>query len=145
MAKKGGPNKDQYRELFKKFDADGNGYLSISEFRNVLKAADSNLKDSQIAQFFLFFDGEKGDRRITEEEFSKGLDQVLSYVAKVKDLFKKYDSSGDGFLDRTELRKLLTDASGGKMTTSEMDQILKDADRNRDNQISLNEFLDACC
>ncbi|KAK7499746.1 hypothetical protein BaRGS_00009087 [Batillaria attramentaria] len=140
-----GPDPDKYKQLFEKFDADGNGYLSITEFRNLLKAADSSLRDSQIAEFFVFLDGPRGDRRLTFEEFTKGIEHILDYSAKAKALFKKYDTNGDGVLDRDELRRLLRDLSGGKMTDSEMDQILRDADKNGDNKIALDEFINACC
>nr|UTK45947.1 calmodulin-A-like protein [Crepidula fornicata] len=145
MASKGkaGPNVDLYKTLFKEADANGDGYLSISEFRQMLNNANCKMTDGQIADSFVFFDGPRGDRRITFEEFCNGLDKILEFVAKLTQLFEELDVSGDGMLDKAELRQLLT-RSGRDFSDADVDTILKEADTNGDNQISLKEFLAAC-
>jgi Ca2+-binding EF-hand superfamily protein len=61
----------------------------------------------------------------------------------VEKLFKELDKSGDGFLDKNELRTLLQ-KTGKKFTEAELNEILKEADTNNDNKISYAEFIAAC-
>lgn len=61
----------------------------------------------------------------------------------MKQLFKELDTSGNGLLDRNELKCLLK-KTGKNFTEAEVDEILKDADKNGDNQISYEEFINAC-
>ncbi|XP_076464994.1 uncharacterized protein LOC143296891 [Babylonia areolata] len=135
---------DTYKQLFKEFDKNGDNYLSIQEFRDLLKQGGCHMSDAQVADTFVFFDGPQGDRRITFDEFTKGLDQILMFVAKVKELFHQLDADKSGFLDRNELKSLLAQ-SGKKFTEDDVTSILRDADKNNDNKISFDEFIDACC
>lgn len=64
-------------------------------------------------------------------------------MQKVEELFKELDKSGDGFLDKNEL-KVLLDRSGRKFSDEDLQAILKEADKNGDNKISFKEFVDAC-
>ncbi|XP_059161696.1 neo-calmodulin-like isoform X2 [Physella acuta] len=133
----------QWEELFKKFDKDNSGTLDVHELRNLLRAGNSNMTDTQIADAFVYFDGPQGDRRITLDEFVKGLKKLEDFISKLAQLFKQYDSDNSGFLDKNELRKIL-EASGHKFTDPEVNEILKNADKSGDGKISFEEFMDAC-
>lgn len=63
-------------------------------------------------------------------------------IQEFKEFFKKYDADNSGFLDKNELKKILTE-SGHKFTEAETDEILKRADANKDNKISFEEFISA--
>merc|ERR1711879_50899 len=121
----------------------GDGYLSIMELRELMKRGGSNMTDAQIADTFVFFDGPRGDKRITLQEFTDGLEEIIKFVQELEKLFHELDKSGDGHLDGTELRELLK-RSGRKFSDDDVDKIIKDADRNGDNKISFQEFMNAC-
>eukprot|EP00116_Pleurobrachia_bachei_P016448 sb/3476710/ len=57
----------------------------------------------------------------------------------IKDAFKQFDKDGNGFIDRDELRSLM-ESLGQKLTEAEIDEMLKDADFDRDGKISYQEF-----
>ncbi|BFY97566.1 hypothetical protein BsWGS_00605 [Bradybaena similaris] len=132
-----------WEEMFKAADADNSGTLDVMELRNMLRKGNSNMTDSQIADAFVFFDGPKGDRRISLPEFIKGLENLQVFIKKLTALFKQYDADNSGFLDKSELRKIL-ECSGQKFTEDEMNEILKRADKTGDGKISFDEFLEAC-
>ncbi|CAG5124758.1 unnamed protein product [Candidula unifasciata] len=134
---------DEWEKLYKEADADCSGTLDVYELRNLLKKGSSNLTDSQIADAFVFFDGPKGDRRITLDEFKKGLQSLQTFIKKLTAMFKQYDCDNSGFLDKNELRKIL-EASSHKFTEDEVNDILKKADKSGDGKISFDEFLEAC-
>ncbi|KAL8578391.1 hypothetical protein ACOMHN_014890 [Nucella lapillus] len=143
-SKKANEKIDAYKKLFNDFDKDKNGSLTVVEFRELLKAGNCNMSDAEIAKTFVFFDGEKGDRKISFDEFVKGMDMIMSFLQQVVQLFSDLDKDGSGFLNRHELKTLLG-RCGKEYTEDEVTQILQTADCNGDNQISLDEFINACC
>ena len=52
-----------------------------------------------------------------------------------RDAFKQFDKDGNGFIDRDELISLM-ESLGQKLTEAEIDEMLKDADFDRDGKIS---------
>ncbi|KAK3771291.1 hypothetical protein RRG08_024370 [Elysia crispata] len=133
----------EWEEAFKLADKDGSGTLEINELRELLKEGNCNMPDSQIADVFVYFDGPKGDKRITMEEFNKGMRNLEMFIGKLRQLFDKFDTDKSGFLDKNELRKVM-EFSGHKFTDSEINDILKGADSSGDGKISFDEFLQAC-
>jgi len=145
MSAKGakGPNKDAYKKLFEEADKNGDGFLSIRELHDLMKRGGSNMSDSQIADTFVFFDGPQGDKRITLQEFTEGLEAIVKFIADLEALFKELDKNGDGHLTGNELRGLLQ-KTGKTFTDKDVDNIIKEADKNGDNKISFAEFMNAC-
>ena len=60
--------------------------------------------------------------------------------AEVEELFRRYDSDRSGYIDTGELWRLLH-TLGFEATTTELAQILGQADLNSDSTIDLKEFL----
>ncbi|KAK0043562.1 calmodulin-2/4 [Biomphalaria glabrata] len=134
---------EQWEALFKAADKDQSGALDVLEMRDMLRRGNSKMTDSQVADAFVFFDGPKGDRKITLDEFVKGMNRLEDFLAKLAALFKKYDADNSGYLDKNELKKIL-EASGHKFTDQETNEILRNADKSGDGKISFEEFMDAC-
>lgn len=144
---KGGKKLDVYKQCFNDVDKNGDGYIDASEMKAMLKGQDCHMTDDQIEESFQFFEGPGGDKRITFEEFCKGLDAIMAFLEDVLSLFYAMDTDENGYLDRNELKNLLHKLceKGKKFTDAEIDQILKDADINGDNKISPDEFVAALC
>jgi len=61
---------------------------------------------------------------------------------RLTQVFNKYDSDGNGFIDRYELPKLLKKIfSGEEVSEEHVQTAMKILDVNSDGQISFNEFL----
>jgi Ca2+-binding EF-hand superfamily protein len=58
----------------------------------------------------------------------------------MKKIFKKYDQSGDGFINFNEL-KLMMEKLGEPQTHLGLKAILKEVDEDKDDQLDLREFL----
>ncbi|XP_076439764.1 neo-calmodulin-like [Babylonia areolata] len=134
---------EEYKAKFKEADVNGDGYLSLLEFTAMMRTAGSKLTDRQIAETFLFFDGPCGDRRISFEEFCTGCNKIEDFVQRVTLLFHELDVSGDGQLQKEELRTL-AERSGRTFSPQELDSIFRQADTNGDHALSLQEFLHFC-
>ncbi|KAK2156234.1 hypothetical protein LSH36_218g03056 [Paralvinella palmiformis] len=53
--------------------------------------------------------------------------------------FKKIDINGDGYIDNSELKKVLT-TRGDRMTTQEIQEIIDEVDENKDGKLDYKEF-----
>uniref|UniRef100_A0A0B6ZK59 EF-hand domain-containing protein n=1 Tax=Arion vulgaris TaxID=1028688 RepID=A0A0B6ZK59_9EUPU len=129
-----------WSDLFTKHDKDKNGTLDKKEVRALLSENGSNLPESEFENFFQFFDGPKGDQKITKDEFLAGLKKIEEFIKELAAVFKQYDGDNSGFLDKTELTKILVDC-GHNLKPAEVAEILKKADRSGDGKISFDEFV----
>ncbi|XP_059161701.1 calmodulin-like [Physella acuta] len=132
----------EWEALFKATDKDKNGTLDINELRLMLKSANSNITESQLANMFVYFESTNGDKKITLSEFISGMQKLEGFIKTLSTLFTKFDKDKNGYLDKKELKKII-DACGQKFTDMELDEIMKKMDTSRDGKISLAEFLDA--
>jgi len=81
------------------------------------------------------------------DDAAMSLQAVEISACNVREAFATFDISGDGFLDKGELAKMLMRGDGPHRITSEeeanakVDQIIKDFDENKDEQLSVEEFV----
>merc|ERR1711899_343173 len=136
------------RQAFKRFDADGDGEISIQE----LKSGASSLgkfSDGELAAVFAMGDVDN-DGKISFPEFAKMiipsaeekvsiLKKKLGSANEVAAAFKKFDVNGDGNISNQELENGLK-STGLKFTSQEVGVIFAVADLDGDNEISLAEF-----
>jgi len=136
------------RQAFKKFDADGDGEISIQE----LKAGASSVgkfSDGELSAIFAIGDIDN-DGKISFPEFARivlpSADEKISQLKKtigsaneVSAAFKKFDVNNDGKISSQELQNGLK-STGLKFTSQEVDVIFAVADLDGDGEISLAEF-----
>ncbi|XP_041365329.1 calmodulin-like [Gigantopelta aegis] len=133
-----------HKEFFKKADTDNSGSLTVQELYKALEKMGYKLTTDECAAMFVGTDTNK-DGKITLEEFLFEMNKVDPRKVTESDLrrtFKEIDKSGDGFLDRKELGKVLVKC-GKKLTDAELDTIVEKVDKDGDGQISYEEFLKA--
>ncbi|CAL1530928.1 unnamed protein product [Lymnaea stagnalis] len=132
----------EWEALFRAADKDKSGALDLNELKAMLRSANSRITDSQIADTFVYFEGNNGDKRVTLAEFIKGMKKLEEFLNKLTALFHKFDKDSSGFLEKNEFKKVL-EACGSKLTEAELAEILRKTDTSRDGKISLEEFLSA--
>ncbi|BFZ02368.1 hypothetical protein BsWGS_05407 [Bradybaena similaris] len=132
---------EELKEIFNAADKDKSGSLCRDELKEVLCKGNRKITESQLDEVFCYFDdGTGGDKRITLDEFIKGLQKLFDFVEELKELFKQFDTDNSGCLDRNELKKVLSEC-GHQFTESEIDDILREVDPNGDKKVSCEEFL----
>eukprot|EP00092_Neocalanus_flemingeri_P000651 GFUD01000693.1.p1 GENE.GFUD01000693.1~~GFUD01000693.1.p1 ORF type:complete len:3364 (-),score=1087.83 GFUD01000693.1:1093-10800(-) len=136
------------RQAFKKFDADGDGEISIQE----LKAGASSVgkfSDGELSAVFAIGDIDN-DGKMSFPEFARlvlpSADEKISQLKKtigsaneVAAAFKKFDMNNDGQISSQELQNGLK-SSGLNFTNQEVDVIFAVADLDGDGEISAAEF-----
>jgi sodium/potassium/calcium exchanger 2 len=68
-----------------------------------------------------------------------GIAMITSISGDVHAVFRRLDSSGDGFIDRDELKELM-EMLGTVVTEDEIDSALYELDENNDGKVDLKEF-----
>ena len=92
-------------------------------------------------------------KRLTAKTPGAGIDPNDVLAARLKpklytderrlmQIFKQFDVSGDGFIDRNELKELLRVSEGVGVDPALVDEVLSSADANDDGRISFAEFCD---
>eukprot|EP00929_Paragymnodinium_shiwhaense_P080641 TRINITY_DN4206_c0_g1_i1.p1 TRINITY_DN4206_c0_g1~~TRINITY_DN4206_c0_g1_i1.p1 ORF type:complete len:116 (-),score=40.34 TRINITY_DN4206_c0_g1_i1:147-494(-) len=62
-------------------------------------------------------------------------------IAKIKDMFKQWDSDGSGFIDKDEMTALFQKLDPD-WTTHQLEALFRAVDKNGDNVIDIDEFID---
>eukprot|EP00931_Biecheleriopsis_adriatica_P115327 TRINITY_DN91133_c0_g1_i1.p1 TRINITY_DN91133_c0_g1~~TRINITY_DN91133_c0_g1_i1.p1 ORF type:complete len:528 (+),score=117.60 TRINITY_DN91133_c0_g1_i1:101-1684(+) len=141
------------REIFDRFDADGNGLLERAELKKVFRTLDPDLLMSEEKSIMSEIDT-SGDGRVSYREFvawmkkagelarrfATKLKQVTGEARdkRIKQAFERYDTSGDGLLDMQELHRVL---SGLFLFNSEEVRVVcDDLGASRDRVVTLKEF-----
>mmetsp|Transcript_21476 Transcript_21476/g.50060 ORF Transcript_21476/g.50060 Transcript_21476/m.50060 type:complete len:523 (+) Transcript_21476:66-1634(+) len=141
------------REVFERFDQDGNGKLEKSELWRVFKTLDGRLRLHEITALGHELDT-GGDGSVSVREFlawlRKGSARAESLArmivketgrareARIENAFKKYDSTHDGELNITELANALKVL--GSFSSDEVRHVRDDLDKSGDGKVSFEEF-----
>eukprot|EP00928_Gymnodinium_smaydae_P097845 TRINITY_DN895_c0_g1_i1.p1 TRINITY_DN895_c0_g1~~TRINITY_DN895_c0_g1_i1.p1 ORF type:complete len:232 (-),score=38.35 TRINITY_DN895_c0_g1_i1:104-727(-) len=143
----------EMKDIIKRYDKDKSGNLQKSEIKRLL--TDLNLstpKGTPPSEEELNFIMALGDTKckngaIDLSELEHVITTWLVYVEKREDMekvLKRYDKSGNGKLERDELRAYLNHLNGEKpVTDEEVDLVLSQADVFEDGAINLPELVRA--
>ncbi len=61
--------------------------------------------------------------------------------SQLRELFKLFDRDGNGKISATEIRTVMSSVSGDHVSENEVQDMLNEADTNKDGCIDLNEFV----
>ena len=61
--------------------------------------------------------------------------------SKLVELFKIFDRDGNGSIEKDELKTVMSDISGDHVSDEEVNDMLVEADTNKDGKLSKEEFL----
>lgn len=64
-------------------------------------------------------------------------------IAEYKSLFAQYDTNKNGSLELSELASIIEKVNGHKTTKRQLNNLMKKVDKNHDDTLSLDEFLEA--
>ena len=129
-------------EVFELFDKNRDGSIDARELGMVIRAAGGNPTEEDIQDVLKEYDINKNGK-IEFNEF------LTYYEAKyrepdseeeLKSAFKVFDKDGNGFIDKDELMNVVT-TLGEPLSPEEADEMIRDADTNRDGRIDYKEFV----
>eukprot|EP00815_Leptocylindrus_aporus_P009211 CAMPEP_0116063502 /NCGR_PEP_ID=MMETSP0322-20121206/8465_1 /TAXON_ID=163516 /ORGANISM="Leptocylindrus danicus var. apora, Strain B651" /LENGTH=633 /DNA_ID=CAMNT_0003549157 /DNA_START=47 /DNA_END=1945 /DNA_ORIENTATION=+ len=127
-------------EVFRRIDANGDGYLGFDELRSIFQELDMSLSDDELLEVIKQVD-EDGDGLINEAEFANWYIRSENRMRnKVQQLFKRFDADKNGTIDRHEVRSLL-ETLEPRVTDEDVDEALREMYLEGDTEtVSYDEF-----
>ncbi|CAI7795819.1 unnamed protein product [Closterium sp. NIES-54] len=127
------------RELFEAMDTDSSGTITMTELRDGLKKYGANLSDAEISRIMEETDIDQSG----EIEYGEFLAATLnlSKIDKQENLLKAFaffDTDGSGTITLDELQKACEQL---KMSTGEVEAMMREVDENKDGTIDYQEFV----
>jgi len=136
----------EIKEAFSIFDCNGNGTISASEIKSVLKSIEKEPTDEEIHRL-LREANKSGTGELTYLEFQEMMrNQLLidDEPEDVKHVFQIFDPKSKGYMDTEEFRRVLT-TIGEVLTEEEVNEILSVVDRESTGKIPFNDFVKRMC
>uniref|UniRef100_A0A7N0V309 EF-hand domain-containing protein n=1 Tax=Kalanchoe fedtschenkoi TaxID=63787 RepID=A0A7N0V309_KALFE len=136
---------DEVREVFNRFDANGDGLISSAELAGVLKALGSDSSADEISRMMEELDADR-DGFINLSEFASFCKSANvagagsgDDGAGVRDAFDLYDKNGDGLISAAELHQVLNKL-GESCSVQDCEKMIKSVDSDGDGNVSFDEF-----
>jgi calcium-binding protein CML len=134
------------REIFLKFDIDGDGSLTELELGALVLSLGLNPTVDQITELLHKSDA-NNNGLIEFEEFvvmigNDTTDEQIYTQEELLSLFRRFDRDGNGFISATELAYSMAKL-GHPLTVTELGEMIREADMDGDGRISFLEFAAA--
>lgn len=128
---------------FKVLDQDGSGSISAVEIRNFLTTVGETVTDEEVNEMVSQADVD-GDGQIDYGEFVKMMTDLGGWSA-ARTLthvlgFRVFDEDGSGSISASEFRQVMSNL-GEKLTDTEVDEMIRQADVDGDGEIDYDEFV----
>jgi len=129
--------------VFKAFDKNGDGKLSLEEVREgYLEHYGKVMSDEEVQAMFAQVDTDNsGFIDYSEFVVAAMNERQLTSNDKLQAAFKMFDKDGSGVITGDEIKEVLCFGNTNSMSTSPVDAILKQVDENGDGEISFEEFV----
>ncbi|XP_061496310.1 calmodulin-like protein 3 [Rhineura floridana] len=132
----------EYKEAFSLFDKDGDGTITTKELGTVMRSLGHNPTEAELQSMINEVD--------TNASGMVDFAEFLSLMAKqskdseseeeIREAFRVFDKEGNGYISAAELRHVMTNL-GEKLTDEEVDEMIKEADVDRDGRVNYEEFV----
>ncbi|TEB30939.1 calmodulin [Coprinellus micaceus] len=132
----------EFKEAFSLFDKDGDGTITTKELGTVMRSLGQNPTEAELQDMINEVDAD-GNGTIDFPEFLTMMARKMKDTdseEEIKEAFKVFDKDGNGYISAAELRHVMTNL-GEKLSDSEVDEMIREADVDGDGQINYEEFV----
>eukprot|EP00249_Psilotum_nudum_P007028 c20257_g2_i1 orf=212-661(+) len=132
----------EFKEAFSLFDRDGDGCITTKELGTVMRSLGQNPTEAELRDMInavIAGGKEKIDFPCFLHLMARKMKDTDS-EEELKEAFKVFDKDQNGFISVAELRHVMTNL-GEKLTDEEVDEIIREANVDRDGQINYDEFV----
>ena len=140
--------RSQMEELFTTMDKNGKGTVTAAELATAMSTIGDGLDEEACTELIRIADRD-GDRLMSSEEFLSLVEQGLELSdgqgeeELIKEEFNSFDQNGDGYIDKEELKTAMENM-GEELTDQQIDQMMRAADVDGDQKITMEEFKRMC-
>merc|ERR1712183_131483 len=132
----------EYKETFQTFDKNGNGTINSMELATAMRSFGMRPTPKEIENMIKEVDADRSGF-VDFDEFVSLMTKRVSKTDKQRELmdaFKTFDRNSDGFIIKSEFQKVMK-KHGEKMTSKEIDKMLRESDIDKDGKINYVEFV----
>ena len=132
----------EFKEAFSLFDKDGDGSITTKELGTVMRSLGQNPTEAELQDMIDEVDAD-GNGTIDFPEFLTMMAKKMKNndsEEEILEAFKVFDKDGNGFISAAELRNIMTNL-GEKLSDTEVDEMIREADLDGDGQINYEEFV----
>ncbi len=133
----------EFKEAFSLFDKENKGTIGVEELGTVMRSLGHNLTEAEISDMINEVDAD-GNGTIDFIEFLCFLARKLKdgeTEDELKEAFAKFDRNHDGFLNAADIKAAMQEL-GERITDADIEDMLNEADKDGDRQLSYDEFRD---
>lgn len=136
----------EYKEVFMLFDKDEDGVLTFPELNVVMKSLGQRPSEKELLRMVREVSEDRIYDTIEFNEFLQMLSkQQRNYTQdSLRDAFRIFDKDDDGLISVEELRHIML-SFGEKMTEKELDEMIAEANCDKDGHIDYEEFVLVLC
>ncbi|KAF0877685.1 CETN4 protein, partial [Crocuta crocuta] len=131
--------KQEIKEAFDLFDVDGSGTIDVKELKIAMQALGFEPKKEEIKKMIAEIDKE-GIGTISFEDFLAIMTVKMSEKEEILKAFKLFDDDDTGSITLNDIKRVAKEL-GENLTDDELQEMLDEADRDRDGEINEEEFL----
>ena len=142
------------KRAFLDLDEDGSGEISLPELKAILSDPTLKMNENATEQLMTEFDKD-GSGGIDVSEFliwmgnrknmalKKKIHKAIIMKSPIRQAFRAFDSNGDGFISRSEFKKVMQKQKGRYFCVKEeqLDAMIAQYDRNGDGKVDYDEFV----
>jgi len=133
--------KNDLEALFREADTDNNGYLTLTELGSAMRRCGYKGDDKVIQDFFEKAAG--GDNKVTFDEYKVAMGKAppqLHRAALMRRIFAKFDTDGNGTLNRKELQRA-TAILGDHFSDEDVGLLMEVLDKDHSDTLDMEEFI----
>ena len=134
---------NEFKEIFSLFDTSGDSTIPAKNLKEVLICLGQTLTQEELDE--LMYEHEidaTGDGRVGFVEFLNLMGRKMKEtkeVDRMREIFNVFDKNKDGFISASEIQCVMT-SLGETLTEDEINEMVKEADRDLDSHISFEDF-----
>ena len=137
---------EEIRELFHRFDEDGDGVFTTEEIRTFMRSLGqrfgaAEVTDKEVEEMMKEGDT-TGTGTLNFQDFRtmmKKKNTCTSTESQIREAFRVFDKDGNGLISPAELKQTITEM-GDECTDEEVEEMIKEADTDGDGQVNFEEF-----
>ncbi|KAM5136602.1 centrin-1 [Callospermophilus lateralis] len=134
--------KQEVREAFDLFDADGSGTIDVKELKVAMRALGFEPKKEELKKMISEVDRE-GTGKISFNDFLAVMTQKMSEKDTKEEImkaFRLFDDDETGKISFKNLKRVAAEL-GENLTDEELQEMIDEADRDGDGEVNEEEFL----
>jgi len=132
----------EFKEAFSLFNRAGDGFITMKELGQAMRCLGHNPTEAELGDMINEVDLD-GNGLIDFPEFLLMMSRKNKEVdveGEIKEAFKAMNKTGNGRLTKDELKTVLT-AFGEKLTDEEINEMMEEADLDKDGGLKYDEFV----